>query len=103
MLAIEDLEHDADKKPASVAKIVTSIVMMNLIFSFDSILSSALALTKVFIVMATAIVISGIMMIWLADHVSDFLKRNRMYEVLDYSFCLSSASCSCQKADTSPI
>ena len=80
MLAIEDLEHD-DKKPASVAKVVISIVLMNLIFSFDSILS-ALALTKVFAVMATAIVISGMMMIWLADHVSEFLKRNRMYEVL---------------------
>ena len=32
--------------------------------------------------MATAIVISGILMMWLADHVAEFLKRNRMYEVL---------------------
>ena len=29
-----------------------------------------------------AIVISGGLMIWLADHVSEFLQRNRMYEVL---------------------
>ena len=28
------------------------------------------------------IVISGLMMIWLADHVAEFLKKNRMYEVL---------------------
>jgi predicted tellurium resistance membrane protein TerC len=33
-------------------------------------------------VMATAIVISGILMIWLADHVAVFLEKNRMYEVL---------------------
>lgn len=57
------------------------IVVMNLVFSFDSILS-ALALTKVFWVMAAAIVISGILMIVVADKVSAFLQRNRMYEVL---------------------
>ncbi len=54
---------------------------MNLVFSFDSILS-AMALTESLTIMATAIVISGLMMIWLADHVAEFLKRNRMYEVL---------------------
>ena len=54
---------------------------MNLIFSFDSILSS-MALTDVFWVMASAIIISGLLMIWLADRVSIFLQKNRMYEVL---------------------
>ena len=54
---------------------------MNLVFSFDSILS-AIALTDVFWVMATAIVIGGVLMIWMADRVSTFLERNRMYEVL---------------------
>lgn len=54
---------------------------MNLVFSFDSILS-AMALTKVFAVMACAIVVSGIMMIVLAETVSEFLQKNRMYEVL---------------------
>lgn len=81
MLAIEDLHHGENKKSTSVAKAVTSIVAMNLVFSFDSILS-AMALTDNFIIMATAIIISGIMMIALADHVSEFLKKNRLYEVL---------------------
>lgn len=81
MLAIEHLEGDAEQKPKSVGSVVATIVLMNLIFSFDSILS-ALALTEVFLVMATAIVISGVMMVWLADHVSEFLRKNRMYEVL---------------------
>lgn len=65
----------------SVASAITWIVLMNLVFSFDSILA-ALALTDVFMVMATAIVISGVLMIWLADTVSRFLQKNRMYEVL---------------------
>ncbi len=81
MLAIEDLHHGEDKKPASVAKAIASIVAMNLVFSFDSILS-AMALTDDFLTMAVAIVISGIMMIVLADTVSEFLKKNRLYEVL---------------------
>ena len=57
------------------------IVVMNVVFSFDSILS-AMALTDIFWIMAVAIVISGLLMIWLAEKVTDFLKKNRMYEVL---------------------
>lgn len=66
---------------ASFQSVIAKIVAMNLVFSVDSILS-AMALTNVFWVMALAIVISGIMMIWLADRVSVFLEKNRMYEVL---------------------
>ncbi len=80
MLGVDDLEHD-DRKPKSVAQIVFWIVAMNLVFSFDSILA-AIALTDVFWVMATAILIGGALMIWLADRVSVFLQKNRMYEVL---------------------
>ena len=57
------------------------IVLMNLIFSFDSILS-ALAITHVFVVLALAIIGSGLSMLFFSDHVSAFLKKNRKYEVL---------------------
>jgi predicted tellurium resistance membrane protein TerC len=80
MMSLEDI-HDEDRSKASVAKIVAMIVVMNVIFSFDSILS-AMALSDVFAVMATAILISGALMIYLADTVSEFLQKNRMYEVL---------------------
>lgn len=82
LLAIEDVEHGPSAKgQKSVAAVIFLIVLMNLIFSFDSILS-AMALTHNFWIMAVAIVIGGLLMIWLADHVAEFLKRNRMYEVL---------------------
>jgi len=80
MMGVADLEH-GDRKPASVGMLVTSIVVMNVVFSFDSILS-AMALSDVWQVMALAIVIGGILMIWLSDRVATFLERNRMYEVL---------------------
>jgi len=69
MISLEE-SHEEDTKPKSVGKIIFWIVLMNLVFSFDSILS-AMALTDVFWVMATAIIIGGILMIWLADHVSE--------------------------------
>ena len=82
LLQVPDIEHEGeDNKGNSVGKAVTMIVIMNLVFSFDSILS-AMALTKDFYIMAVAIVISGALMIWLADHVAEFLKKNRLYEVL---------------------
>ena len=80
MMTLDSLDQ-GNHKPQSVKTIIIWIVGMNLIFSFDSILS-AMALTDVFWVMALAIIISGLLMIWLADRVSIFLHKNRMYEVL---------------------
>lgn len=82
LLTVHDIDGDADEaSPRAPGVAIAWIVVMNLVFSFDSILS-ALALTKVMWVMATAIIISGVMMMALADRVADFLERNRMYEVL---------------------
>ncbi|KAA3623094.1 MAG: tellurium resistance protein TerC [Flavobacterium sp.] len=80
MMRLEADDHMV-KKPKSVTMITLSIILMNLVFSFDSILG-AIALTDVFWVMATAIIIGGLVMIWLAGRVTEFLKKNRMYEVL---------------------
>ena len=81
LLRIDHASGDEDSKPRSPAVAVFWITVMNLVFSFDSILS-AIALTKNVWTMGCAIIVSGLLMIWLADHVSEFLKRNRMYEVL---------------------
>jgi len=81
MLHIEHGHSAEAKKPRGVASAVFWIMVMNLVFSFDSILS-AIALTHNVWIMGTAIVVSGVLMVWLADHVAEFLKRNRMYEVL---------------------
>lgn len=82
MLSLHQLETDVRaKKGKSAVSVVTLIVMMNLIFSFDSVLS-ALAITDVFPVLAAAILLSGLAMLVLADGVTAFLEKNRMYEVL---------------------
>jgi predicted tellurium resistance membrane protein TerC len=76
-----DLISEEKRTPKSSTSIIISIVLMNLVFSFDSILA-AMALTDVFAVMAVAIVIGGVIMIWLAERVAEFLKKNRVFEVL---------------------
>lgn len=82
MLSIEHLDTDVSGKPGkSATQVIMLIVTMNLIFSFDSVLS-ALAITDVFILLATAIILSGLAMLALADGVTRFLEKNRMYEVL---------------------
>lgn len=91
MISISNLEHDINgdtKRNKSANAAITSIVIMNLVFSFDSILA-AIGLTNeiensttAFIVMAIAIVASGLLMLVMADRISVFLAKNRMYEVL---------------------
>lgn len=83
-----DIEASATNGTKSSNAVIASIVLMNLVFSFDSILA-AIGLTNeiensttAFIVMAIAIIISGLLMLVLADRISTFLAKNRMYEVL---------------------
>lgn len=81
MIAVDDFDAAEASQPASPKVVITKIIIMNLVFSFDSILS-AMALTDSILIMSLAIIVSGIMMIWLSDRVSTFLQKNRMYEVL---------------------
>ena len=74
-------ENITEQKNKSVTQTIVMIVIMNLVFSFDSILS-AMALTENNYIIAIAIIIGGILMIIAANKVSAFLQKNRMYEVL---------------------
>jgi len=91
MISTKGLEVDdmaTEKSTKSSNAVIASIVIMNLVFSFDSILaaigltSEIESATTAFIVMAIAIVISGLLMLIMADKISTFLSKNRMYEVL---------------------
>lgn len=81
MVSFKNFTVSGSGSKQSVSKVIGMIVVMNVVFSFDSILS-AMALTDIFWIMAVAIVISGLLMIWLAEKVTAFLTKNRMYEVL---------------------
>ncbi|PHR92943.1 MAG: tellurium resistance protein TerC [Robiginitomaculum sp.] len=92
MLTVDHIEHTEGRGKNSVLKAITVIVLMNLVFSFDSILS-AMAIASVqdsngvtidyqVPLMVIAILLSGLAMMLMADYVTEFLKKNRMYEVM---------------------
>ena len=84
MIGDPDLEHGQGLKNRAfqtVGKAIVLITLMNLVFSFDTVLS-AVALTDNLIVMVLAILISGALMILMSNAVAAFLQKNRMYEVL---------------------
>lgn len=94
LLTVDDLEHQDGGEKKSVFQAISLIVAMNLVFSFDSILSAmAIANVKETVdgvietdyqvtLMTIAIVLSGVAMILMADYVAEFIQKNRMYEVL---------------------
>ena len=79
MISYEPSEKE--HKKVSANKAIFMIVFMNLVFSFDSILS-AMALTENNWIIAIAIITGGVLMIVAANRVAQFLQKNRMYEVL---------------------
>jgi len=92
LLQVDHIEHSEGSGSRSVIGAISLIVAMNLVFSVDSILS-AMAIASVpgvdggaptyqVPLMVIAILVSGLGMILLADRVTDFLKKNRMYQVL---------------------
>jgi len=81
MISMEDHSNMEVKKFSSVGKAIFMISIMNVVFSFDSILST-IALTKVFWVMLVSTIAGGALMMFVSGAVSSFLQKNRAYEVL---------------------
>lgn len=81
MITFEKDNNISEQKNNSLISVITMIVIMNLVFSFDSILG-AMALTKDIVAMIISIIISGVIMMWLSEIVSDFLHKNKKFEIL---------------------
>jgi predicted tellurium resistance membrane protein TerC len=92
MLTVDHIEHSEGTGRNTLTKAIALIVVMNLVFSFDSILS-AMAIASIkdasgvttgyqMEVMVIAILLSSLAMMLMADYVTEFLKKNRMYEVM---------------------
>ena len=71
----------------SFMSVIVQIVMLDLIFSFDSILT-AIGLTEDIILMVIAVVISIIVMMIFAKSISDFINKHPTLEILALSFLI---------------
>jgi predicted tellurium resistance membrane protein TerC len=83
----EDELDQETKGKVNVTGIIVQIILLDIIFSFDSILT-AVGLTNHVIIMITAVIISiGIMMIF-SGAISDFINRHPSMEVLALGFLI---------------
>ena len=71
----------------SFAYTLSQIILLDIIFSFDSILT-AVGLTEVLILMITAVVISMIIMMTFANKIANTIKQHPSLEVLALSFLI---------------
>lgn len=85
MMAIED--HDNVRPPASLSSAVMQIVMLDIIFSFDSILT-AVGLTDQLLIMIVAVIIAMFIMMAFSGKISDFISSHPSLEVLALSFLI---------------
>ena len=72
---------------AILSKVIVQIVLLDIVFSFDSILT-AVGLTKELQIMITAVVISLFIMMFFADKISQFISNHPTLEILALSFLI---------------
>lgn len=82
-----ETQHESQKKSASFLSVIVQIIALDMIFSFDSILT-AVGLTDEIVLMIIAVIISiGIMMVF-AKKISDFINQHPTLEILALSFLI---------------
>ncbi len=76
-----------EPKKISLQKVIIQICLINIVFSFDSILT-AVGLTDSVAIMVAAVVISMIIMMLFANPVGDFVNENPTIQMLGLSFLI---------------
>ena len=85
----EEEEHDGKKKKKiSVSSAIVQIILLDLVFSFDSILT-AVGLSGEMVVMSLAVFISMIIMLFASKSISFFINQNPSVKVLALSFLMT--------------
>ncbi len=81
-------EHEEKKKVAtSVSKVILQIVALDMVFSFDSILT-AVGLTTEVVIMIVAVIIAMIVMMTFAGRISNFINKHPSLQMLAMSFLI---------------
>ena len=80
-------ENKVSAKKHSVGYVIMQILLLDIVFSFDSILT-AIGLSNQLAIMITAIVIAMIAMIYFVEIISRFIKKHPTFQVLALSFLI---------------
>lgn len=86
--SLEIEEHETKKKVAiSMSKVILQIVALDMVFSFDSILT-AVGLTTEVTIMIVAVIIAMIVMMTFAGRISNFINKHPSLQMLAMSFLI---------------
>ena len=83
----DEKEQEKGKKAKSMLSVILQIVLIDFVFSFDSILT-AIGLSDVVAIMIAAVLIAILVMMFFLGSVSDYIKRNPSMEVLALGFLI---------------
>jgi len=83
----EEADIDPDKKEASFGSIIAQIILLDMVFSFDSIIT-AVGLAKIIKVMIIAVVIAMIIMFFFSDKIASFIHKHPTLKMLALAFLL---------------
>ncbi|MBO3699608.1 TerC family protein [Roseivirga sp. E12] len=86
--SLEVDEHEETEKVAtSISKVILQIVALDMVFSFDSILT-AVGLTTEVTIMIVAVIIAMIVMMTFAGRISNFINKHPSLQMLAMSFLI---------------
>ncbi|MBI5448457.1 MAG: TerC family protein [Gammaproteobacteria bacterium] len=83
----EKIKKKVRAVPPTMWRVLLKIMFLDIIFSLDSVIT-AVGMAQHFIVMALAIVIAVILMIWASESLNRFIKANPTIEMLALAFLL---------------
>jgi predicted tellurium resistance membrane protein TerC len=79
--------EELNPKKSSIKSVIMQIVVIDFVFSFDSILA-AVGVSGVVLIMISAVIISMILMILFSGHVADFINKNQGIKMIALVFLL---------------
>ena len=79
--------HASNKVKASFSSIITQIILLDIVFSLDSVIT-AVGMANQLWVMITAVVVAVVIMLWASGPISDFVNRHPTVKMLALSFLL---------------
>lgn len=86
-MADDTEEEKKQKKSASIMSVIFQIMFIDLIFSFDSILT-AVGIVNEVVIMIAAVIVSMVIMLSFSEKVSDFIERHPTMKMLALAFLL---------------
>ena len=84
---LEGKEIMLKKKKTNIARVILQIILIDIVFSFDSILT-AVGFSRDFIIMALAVIMGMLTMLLCAKSIGDFIEEHPTVKILALSFLI---------------